>query len=197
MNQKPLTRHQRRRLQTRAQLQQALLELVLEKGYEAVSIQDVTDRADLGRGTFYVHYKDKEELLWSLVADRIHLTERMAAAGYSGVLPPKAEYYGYCNIFEHVAQNSDLYRVMLGKKGCAELTDRVRSYMVSETIKDMQQMPLYQDMGQPAEITAQIVIGSIISLAVWWLENPDIYTPRQMGAMLYEALHHQPPPVEE
>jgi len=197
MNPKTLTRHQRRRLETRRKLQQAMQELVLEKGYEAVSIQEITDRADLGRGTFYVHFHDKEELLWSLVADRIHFTEQMVGEKFNGNLPAQPEYYGYANIFEHVAHNQDLYRVLLGKKGHAGMADRVRAYMVAETLQDMQGMGLYDDLGQPPEITAQIVVGSIINLAIWWLETPNGYTPRQMAAMLYEALHHRKPPIPE
>jgi AcrR family transcriptional regulator len=53
----------RRVLRTRRQLQDALMALVLEKGYDAVTIEDITERADLGRTTFYLHYKDKDELL--------------------------------------------------------------------------------------------------------------------------------------
>lgn len=198
MNPQTITRHQRRRLETRRKLQQALQELVLEKGYESVSIQEITDRADLGRGTFYVHFHDKEELLWSLVADRIHSTEQAAVRllqELDGRLPEQPEFYGYVNIFEHVAQNQDLYRVLLGKQGHAGMADRVRAYMAAETLQDMERMGLYSDLGQPPEITAQIVVGAIISLAIWWLEAPERYTPCQVAAMLYEALHHRKPPA--
>ena len=63
MNVSPLSRHERRRLQTRRLLMQTTLQLVLEKGFGGVSIQDITDRADLGRGTFYIHFKDKDEVV--------------------------------------------------------------------------------------------------------------------------------------
>ncbi len=58
------SRHARRRAQTRNLLVQSALALVLERGYEATTIQDITERADLGRGTFYIHFKDKEEAVW-------------------------------------------------------------------------------------------------------------------------------------
>ena len=55
-----------RRIQrTRQLLHEALIELIQEKGYEAVTVQDILDRANLGRSTFYLHYRDKEELLLS------------------------------------------------------------------------------------------------------------------------------------
>src|SRR5690349_22765699 len=50
---------------TRQHLEEACIALILEKGYEAVTIQDILDRANVGRSTFYVHYRDKEDLLMS------------------------------------------------------------------------------------------------------------------------------------
>ena len=53
----------RRVSRTRRQLRDALMALILERGYNMVTIEDITDRADLGRTTFYLHYRDKDELL--------------------------------------------------------------------------------------------------------------------------------------
>src|SRR5512137_919895 len=94
------TRHERRRLQTRQQLMQATLDLVLEKGYAAVSVQDITDRADLGRGTFYIHFKDKDEVLWTAFREQFEQLER-AAHAQLGREVPQVEYYGLLNIFRH------------------------------------------------------------------------------------------------
>src|SRR5258707_7199093 len=62
------TKMDRRVQKTRQALQNALIELILEKGYEAVVIQDILDRANVGRSTFYAHYQDKEDLLMSRFA---------------------------------------------------------------------------------------------------------------------------------
>ena len=53
----------RRVQRTRKALRSALLELIKEKGYDSVSVEEITQRANLGRATFYLHYKDKEDLL--------------------------------------------------------------------------------------------------------------------------------------
>jgi AcrR family transcriptional regulator len=195
MNTHRLNRHQRRRLRTRQQLQAALLELILEKGFDSVSIQDITDRADLARATLYIHFKDKDELLWSVIEDVIHVTEDEIARDFDGVLPSHAEFHGYRNIFEHVERNRDIYRVILGSKGSSEMAGRVHQYMVGETLRDIDQFQIYADLHQPPEITAQIVVGSILSLAIWWLETPNDYTAEQMAGMLYEVLHHRKPPA--
>ena len=47
----------------------------------------------------------------------------------------------------------------------------------------------------PAEISNHIIVDSILSLAIWWLENPNEYTAEQMAGMLYEALHRRKPPA--
>ena len=57
----------RRVRRTRHALENALISLILEKGYDAVTIEEITDRADLGRTTFYLHFRDKEELLMNAI----------------------------------------------------------------------------------------------------------------------------------
>lgn len=103
MNSPAMTRHTRRRLQTRQQLIRATLDLVLEKGYGSVSVQDITDRADLGRGTFYIHFKDKDEVLWTAFKELFGQLETEAHARVAR-RTPHAEYYGLLNIFQHAEQ---------------------------------------------------------------------------------------------
>jgi hypothetical protein len=57
------TKTDRRVLRTRAALRQALMELIREKGYEALTVEEITQHANLGRATFYLHYRDKDDLL--------------------------------------------------------------------------------------------------------------------------------------
>jgi AcrR family transcriptional regulator len=190
-----INRQERRKQRTRYKMQVAMLELILEKGFEEIVIQDITDRADVGRGTFYFHFDDKEDILWSIVKNRIHRTEREVEASYTGELPPQPEYIGYVNIFTHIDQNQTMYQAILGGKGSQVISARVRDYLVSETQRDMEALDIYRDIGQPPEITAHIVVGLIMSLAVWWLETPNDKTPEDMGAILYRTLHHKEAPL--
>ena len=71
----------RRVQRTRQLLQDALIAMVIEKGYDAVTIQDIIDRANVGRATFYAHFADKQTLLTSRLEDlRGLLTERRRQA---------------------------------------------------------------------------------------------------------------------
>jgi AcrR family transcriptional regulator len=190
------SRHDRRRQKTRKELIEAAVKLVLEKGYEAVTIQDITDRADLGRGTFYIHFKDKEEAVWSAIEDGFRATEEDAHRQFPGGIPPQPEYYAYRNIFRHADKNRTLYRVMLGGQGSAVMTARVQNHLVSELRSDLAVLPpdVFLEFRIPVEILAQVITGAVIQLVRWWLETPNKYSADDMAGVLYTCLHHKDPP---
>jgi AcrR family transcriptional regulator len=192
------SRHERRRLRTRKLLIQTALQLVLEKGYDAVSIQDITDRADLGRGTFYIHFKDKEEVVWTAIRDLFQELEQEAHQQLDRRMP-QVEYYGFLNIFSHAEKNRDLYRVMFGGQGAAVLTVRAQDFLADVLLCDIRNAPEPQeiDFNIPEEIEAQILTGVIARLLFWWLETPNDYSAEQMAAMTYEALYRKAPPTPE
>jgi len=192
----PLSRHARRRIQTRKLLIQTALQLILEEGYEAITIQDITDRADLGRGTFYIHFKDKEELVWTTFHDSFLELELEAHRNLDRWMP-QVEYYVLLNNFKHAEKNHDLYRVMFGRQGSASLTARLQDFLAEVFLFDIQNVPQPPEINFniPEEIEAQILTGMISRLLFWWLEHPNSYTPEQMAAMTYQALYRKQPPA--
>ena len=191
-----ISRHERRRQLTRKLLTQAALQLVLEKGYDNIAIQDITDRADLGRGTFYIHFKDKEEVVWTAFQDLFRQLE-LEAHNQLDRRIPQGEYYGLLNIFRHAEKNRDLYRVMFGRHGSAMLTTRAQDFMANAFLYDIRNAPPPSDVdfNLPEEIEAQILTGLISRLLFWWLETPNDYSAEQMAAMTYMSLYRKPPPA--
>lgn len=118
----------RRVRRTRARLHQALSDLIAEKGYERTTVQDILDRADVGRSTFYHHYSTKDDLLLSGLRDALAVTTRSAASAEDqALLAPLRP------LFEHVEGHSQLHRAILG--GCAtSLAYRAGRRMLAETI---------------------------------------------------------------
>ncbi len=192
------SRHERRRLQTRKLLIHSALQLVLEKGYDAISIQDITDRADLGRGTFYIHFKDKEEVVWTAFQELFQGLEQEAHQQLDRSMP-QVEYYGLLNIFRHAEKNRDLYRVMFGRQGSAMLTGRAQDFLAQAFLYDIRNAPQPPelDFNIPEEIEAQILTGVISRLLFWWLETANDYTSEQMATLTYEALYRRKPPTLE
>ena len=193
----PPSRHERRRLRTRELLIQTTLQLVLEKGYEAISIQDITEQADLGRGTFYIHFKDKEEVVWTAFKDLFQELEREAHYQLDRHMP-QVEYYGLLNIFRHAENNRDLYRLMFGSQGSAVLTGRVQDFLANVFLYDIRNAPQPTDVNfnLPEEIEAQMLAGMISRLLFWWLETSGNYSAEQMAAMTYMALYRKNPPAK-
>src|SRR5690349_11429109 len=99
-------------IRTRQMLRDALIALILERGYDAISIQDITDKAGLRRATFYLHYKDKDELLFTVLRESFdHLVTAMDNLdGYTrsdnGAMD--AECQVNLVIFRHVRENAAL-----------------------------------------------------------------------------------------
>ncbi len=195
MDNPPPTRHERRRLRTRKLLIETTLQLILEKGYGDITIQDITDQADLGRGTFYLHFKDKEDLVWTAFRDLFEELEQAAHKQYDRRLP-QVEYYGLLNIFRHAEKNCDLYRVMFGGQGSAILTARMQDFLAKAFLYDIRNAPASPDINfnLPEEFEAQLLTGVISRLLFWWLETANDYTPEQMAAMTYKALYRKKPP---
>ncbi len=189
------SRHERRRLQTRRQLIETTMNLILEKGYDAILIQDITDRADLGRGTFYIHFKDKEEVVWTAFRELFQTLEQEAHRRLDRNLPG-VEYYGLLNIFHHAEKNRDLYRVMLGGKGSSMLTTRAQDFLAEAFLYDIRNAPppAAVDFNIPPEIEAQMLTGMISRLLFWWLETANDYTAEQMATMTYRVLYRKDPP---
>ena len=153
------SRHARRRAQTRNLLMQSATQLVLERGYEAITIQDITERADLGRGTFYIHFKDKEEAIWAAFQDMFADMERSAHQQLDRHLS-QVEFFGLLNIFRHARQNRDLYRVMFGGQGSARLAARAQDYLVDVFLHDIHNSPRRPevDFHLPFAFEAQLLV---------------------------------------
>ncbi len=166
----------RRIIRTRALLRDALMALILEKGYDAVTVQHITDRANLGRATFYLHYKDKEELLVkSLESVFDELVETLGPPAVANELSGSP----VLAVFVHAQENSDLYRVLLSGEGSAKLYGRIQAYIANEVMNRLFPI-LPKERPFPDDLLANYLAGSLLSLTSWWLENDMPYSADQM-----------------
>jgi AcrR family transcriptional regulator len=184
-----ISRHQRNRLRTRKQLENAVYDLLHEKGYDDITIQDIVDTADLGRGTFYLHFKDKEEAVWSLIEHGLRDTDLLAHTAFEQDPSSVTFETALQNMFHHVEQNKLLFQIMLGSKGNATITQRVQDWLAKDLIQEAEMLDSAQIIpGVPIEIAAQLITGAITRMAIWWLENPNSYSPEEMANLTYLAL---------
>ena len=107
----PGSRVQRRVARTKAAIEDAFVQLVLEHGYERVAVEDISDRADLARATFYAHYPNKEAVLFS-VFNRL-VEELMQRIAYQGGPWNVVRRDAMQTAYKHAAEQPDLYRACL------------------------------------------------------------------------------------
>ncbi len=162
---------------TQKLLASALINLTLQKGYEAVTIKDITDYADVGYATFFRHYHDKDDLLQDVSEVVLEsLVQRLSPDGVKNDFPQVG-----IILFQFVKENSELIRVLLEGRTSRK---RVIEASVQHTL---QNRPADSNSPIPPEIVAFHLVSSGISLIEWWLDHDMPYPPEQMG-MIYMAL---------
>lgn len=166
-----------------------MIALTLESGYDAVTIRDITERAEVGYATFFRHYRDKDALLYDVLSALITEVKGLIQAG--SVADPVHE--GQL-IFEHVAANSRLYRLLLSGEGTQRIIARVRADSAAEVLARLQAATQGADGAEPAvplDVAANQVAAGIMALINWWLGADMPYTPARMGE-LYAQLVIRP-----
>jgi AcrR family transcriptional regulator len=178
----------RRSLRTRRLLTNALIELMLEKRFDAISVQDILDRADIGRSTFYGHFSSKEALLYSSLGEMLQTLElHMAQDGGAkkdGVRPALLPSLG---LFLHVKQHQRLYRALFSSNGLEPITSNLQQQLAQIVEHNLSALLPELSAGRqptvPLPILADFVAGAFLTLLRKWIEGNDIYTPEQIDAM--------------
>ncbi len=181
---------QDRRIQrTEHALRQALMDLILEKGYDAVTVQDILDRANMGRSTFYAHFRDKEDLLLSgfhnLFVD--FQDEYRQAAGHQDGDPSRMGRELSLFFFRHAGGHKPLFKAMIGEQGGRVamehtqklLTRLIRDHLVEQLSGRQKEIPV--------DLLAHYIAGSYLAVLTWWLDHDAPYPPEQMDAF-YQQL---------
>ncbi len=171
-------------VRSRQQLRTALVSLIEEQGFDALSVQDITDRAKLNRATFYLHYRDKQDLLENSLRDAIDelMADLGASIGEQGELVVDESPRSIKAVFEHVAQHAHFYRVMLSAEGVPAFSAGVRDYMAEVTLRWLEALqPDPRQSRVPLEIVASSLSWSLLGVLIWWLEHDLPHPPEYMA----------------
>ncbi len=154
-----------RGLQTEGQLRDILVTLIREKGYSQVSRKDITDRAQIDRTTFYLHFRDKDDLYSRCRRAVIdELMELRAARSDS--------WPGIQVTFEHMARNSELWLALFMSEGIASPGDDLQDYIARGMTPILEGQLAEGGIARPEllEPLAHYLTGALRGLARWWLE---------------------------
>ncbi len=176
-----------RRIQrTRRLLQNALLELILEKGYDAITVQDIIDRADMGRSTFYAHFEDKENLLLSEFEDMREQFDRHLT---NQPIPEEGPWGLTLLMFQHAQSQHRLYKALIGKQGGNTMISHINTYLSSLILEHLKlHLSKKKQKVIPLEILAHYLVSSFMALMIWWLDHNMPYPPEQMNNMFEQLM---------
>jgi AcrR family transcriptional regulator len=161
----------RRVQRTRKSLHQALMSLVLEVPYDSITVQQVIDRANVGRSTFYTHFQDKDELLISGIHDlQAMLT---AAQQQRKSSDPHENVIAFSRaMFEHADQYRKVYRALVNTSVWPHVRQRIQNVLADlirrECVAAMKQRSKSK---LPAELYVHYLASTLMAVMTWWVDH--------------------------
>ena len=178
-------RPDRRIERTRNRLGNALIALIQEKPIDEVTVREVLHRAGVGRSTFYVHYRDKDDLLLSELEQGLEMwtTTLSRQQEMSNRVAPVAEF------FAHVASAKRLYRALVNSGRIEAFFELAQGYFARGIEQRIKQS---KDLRNPHqhELTASsnVFAGGLLSLLRWWLDRGAKESPRAMDELFHRMV---------
>jgi len=169
----------RRAARTRRLINEALMDLMHSRSFEQITVQDIIDKADIGRTTFYAHFKDKEDLATQFFEEKMEdLTKGIQPVSGKILVFPIAE------MFAHLKEQNASHSAWLGSRGREFLFSIGQKYWFRRLEKELKaHTPKNHTPHVPVPIIAQILIGAATSLLHWWMSNKMPYSPEEMQEM--------------
>ena len=180
----------RRTQKTRKALQEALISLMFEKSYDAILIQEILDRANVGRSTFYTHFRDKDELL---VEGMEGLRELLRNAQMGTPVSSDKKYERVIGfslaMFEHAHDHKKLYRALVGGSGWVIARQRIEEILVQ--LMKAEARAIFK-RGAASEIPFELFIhflgATFMSVLTWWFNFGHPLPPKQINALFRELV---------
>jgi AcrR family transcriptional regulator len=147
---------------TKKLLSESLISLILNKGYESISIQDILDKARIGRSTFYFHYENKDQLF----LDGLQNLEIQLFA-----FEPKSSELSLRPMFEHIAQNLRLGQAILGTKAGDLFFDMLKYKIAERLAKDLKPPLPHKGARVLWKYDCLAAASAVLSLTRSWLDD--------------------------
>jgi AcrR family transcriptional regulator len=166
---------------TQKLLREALIALIEERGFESLTIGEITARAMISRAAFYRNYQDKYDLVEQIFAEAMRAL--LHAVGELGSKHPTANWVAF---FEHIADYERLYRALLGRKGSPWFVQKMRAAL-TDLVTERGRLPHGADeQAHPAHTFADTLVPDLVATMfvetiTWWLEHGRPYTPQEIA----------------
>jgi len=167
---------------THERLGSALIELIQEKPIDDVTVQEVLDRASVGRSTFYLHFRDKNDLLLSELEKFLEMmsTALSIRKEESRRVVPVAE------LFAHIGKQKKIYRALADSGRLNDFFDLAQGYFsrgIEQRLRESKRLPKLPQ--RELAVRAFALAGSLLSLLRWWLNRGAKEPPGEMDELFH------------
>jgi AcrR family transcriptional regulator len=166
-----------RRIQkTKDAIVKAFIELMSEKNFDQITINEISERANVNRGTVYLHYADKYGLLDQCIED--HLDRLFQSCLPDGGADHFTAKVSILRAFEYLEQNAFFYSTMLKNKGNLSFRNRLLS-MIAQTLQEgIDKAGYHQDIKK--DVLVQFLASAAVGVIEWWLTHSMPYPAKEM-----------------
>lgn len=179
----------RRKARTKALLRKALVEVMEEKGPERITVSDLTMKADINRGTFYLHYMDAADLLeqvksemWEGLSQRM---KRLNPYDYMKYALKNEPDPMMVKVIEYYAEHSDFFRVILGPKGDPAFAVKIKEFLKDQHIsKIIDSQPDLAESIVPKDYMVAYFAASNLSIILHWIETGMRHSASTIALMI-------------
>lgn len=178
----------RRVRKTRQQLRRCLSILLKEKKIQDISVRELTEMADLNRGTFYLHYKDVFDLLEKIELELLEELNMALAKHQKDELREKPSRL-FIDVFQCVQNNADMVQILLGENGDLNFSNRVRSVVREKCLEDW--MATFHDKKSTLfDAYYSFIVSGCIGLVMYWLQNDLRESPQEMAEIAEQIIRN-------
>ena len=177
----------RRVRRTKGRLRGAIASLIHEKAYDAIAVKEILARADVGRSAFYTHFRDKDELLVSVLRDSIRTAPRVGASEDD---PADAVLAFSLPFLGHVERARAVDGSMSSPERFAPVHACVRRVLADHVAAELRRMPrghVAPAVMVPDDLLAEHVAETFLRVLTWWVGCDAPRTPQQVDAV-FQAL---------
>jgi AcrR family transcriptional regulator len=164
----------RRSERTRRLLSEAMVELIREKDYNSITVNDIIERANVGRSTFYAHYRDKDDLFMGEL-DRVI---NVLSHGILHTPQDESSLFPSLGLFRHIRDQYALYKALMWGPGIELLIMQIQKSLNEKIAENLEKSGKQFNVAIP--VLANYITGSYLTLLKWWLDNKMTYSPEQM-----------------
>jgi len=178
----------RRVRKTKRLLHEALATLVHQKPVDDIAVKEILARADVGRSTFYAHFRDKEELLASVIRELLRTSDASEPTGADASAVDVLRFS--LPLFEHVERHLDRPGALSGKRAQARLHACLRHELADHIAARLRHVRRGWPAGDsmPLELRARVVATTFVVVLDWWTAQRPRPTAREADARFRELV---------